>query len=266
MTTCPSPRCRGCSPSRATSPEPSGEARRGASGCGSRPQGGHVEGYDPGEPEIGDGRVLRALARLNERDREALTLVAWDGLTPAQAAAVLGEPSVRFRQRLHRAGRRLRAQLGAELQARAVRTTLSRPPPKRSPRMNTRLDTDRELLDLVGRADPMLDPRVQAEAGVDAESALRLLAPELDRLPAPRRARRRRRTALRIAVLTGAVAAAAFVVANVASTGNGSAVSPAQAKTMIRRARAALVLPPGAILEEDAVTTVTAAGGADEHF
>ncbi len=77
-------------------------------------QSGHVEGYDTGEPEIGDGRVLGALARLNERDREALTLVAWDGLTPAQAAAVLGEPSVRFRQRVHRAGRRLRAQL-AEL-------------------------------------------------------------------------------------------------------------------------------------------------------
>ena len=62
-----------------------------------------------------DGRVLRALARLKERDREALTLVAWDGLTPAQAAAVLGEPPVRFRQRLHRAGRRLRDQLAAEL-------------------------------------------------------------------------------------------------------------------------------------------------------
>ena len=125
--------------------------------------------------------------------------------------------------------------------------------------MNTRLDTDRELLDLVARADPMLDPRVQAEAGVDTESALRLLAPELGRPPAPRR---RGRTALRVAVLAGAVAAAAFVVANVASTGNGSAVSPAQAKTMIRRARAALVLPPGAILEEDSVTNVTARDGA----
>jgi RNA polymerase sigma factor (sigma-70 family) len=77
-------------------------------------QSSHVEGYHPDEPEIGDGRVLGELARLNERDREALTLVAWDGLTPAQAAAVLGEPSVRFRQRLHRAGRRLRAQLAAE--------------------------------------------------------------------------------------------------------------------------------------------------------
>lgn len=78
-------------------------------------QSGHVEGYDLGEPEIADGRVLGALARLKERDRETLTLVAWDGLTPAQAAAVLGEPSVRFRQRLHRAGRRLRVQLDDEL-------------------------------------------------------------------------------------------------------------------------------------------------------
>lgn len=77
-------------------------------------QSGHVEGYDP-EPDIADGRVLGALARLKERDREALTLVAWDGLTPAQAAVVLGEPSDRFRQRLHRAGNRLRVQLDDEL-------------------------------------------------------------------------------------------------------------------------------------------------------
>jgi RNA polymerase sigma-70 factor (ECF subfamily) len=80
-------------------------------------QSGHVEGCDPGEPESAGGRVLGALAVLKERDREALTLVAWDGLTPAQAAAVLGEPSARFRQRLHRAGRRLRAELAAEFAA-----------------------------------------------------------------------------------------------------------------------------------------------------
>jgi RNA polymerase sigma-70 factor, ECF subfamily len=78
-------------------------------------QSRHVEGYDASEPEIVDGRVLRALACLKERDREALTLVAWDGLTPAQAAAVLGEPPARFRQRLHRAGRRLRFELDVEL-------------------------------------------------------------------------------------------------------------------------------------------------------
>jgi RNA polymerase sigma-70 factor (ECF subfamily) len=78
-------------------------------------QSRHVEDGDPSEPETADGRLLDALAVLKERDREALTLVAWDGLTPAQAAAVLGEPSARFRQRLHRAGRRLGAELAAEL-------------------------------------------------------------------------------------------------------------------------------------------------------
>lgn len=78
-------------------------------------QTGHAEDYDPDEPDLGDEPALVALARLKERDREALTLVAWDGLTPAQAAAVLGEPADRFRQRLHRAGRRLRLQLDDEL-------------------------------------------------------------------------------------------------------------------------------------------------------
>jgi RNA polymerase sigma-70 factor (ECF subfamily) len=83
-------------------------------------QSWHVEGCDPGEPESADGRVLAALAVPKQRDREALTLVAWDGLTPGQAAAVLGEPPARFRQRLHRAGRRLRAEL-ADLRAAEVR-------------------------------------------------------------------------------------------------------------------------------------------------
>lgn len=76
-----------------------------------RAQSRHAERCDPGEDESDDGRVLAALALLRERDREALTLVAWDGLTPAQAAAVVGEPSERFRQRLHRARLRLRAEL-----------------------------------------------------------------------------------------------------------------------------------------------------------
>jgi hypothetical protein len=128
--------------------------------------------------------------------------------------------------------------------------------------MNTRLDTDPELLDLVRRADPMRDPWVQATAGLDTESALRRLAPELDRLLAPRRARRRRRSALRVAVLAGVVAAAVFAVANVASTGNRSAVSSAQAQTILRHVRAALVFPPHAIYEEDDVGSVTARDGA----
>jgi RNA polymerase sigma-70 factor (ECF subfamily) len=77
-------------------------------------QSAYVASHDSTEPEIGDGPVVGALALLSERDREALTLVAWDGLSSAQAAAVLGEPAARFRQRLHRAGRRLRVQLAAE--------------------------------------------------------------------------------------------------------------------------------------------------------
>lgn len=126
--------------------------------------------------------------------------------------------------------------------------------------MNARLDTDPDLLDLVRRADPMRDPRVQANAGLDTESALRRLAPELDR-PAPRRAPRRRRTALRTAVLAVVVAATVFVVGNVASTGNGSAVSPAQAQ-ILRHVRDALAWPPHAIYEQDDVTTNTRRDGA----
>lgn len=104
----------------------------------SRPIEGHDPGEpelgdDPGEPELGDGRVIDALARLSERDREALTLVAWDELTPAQAAAVLGEPSVRFRQRLHRAGRRLRSQLAAEPDPRSARHPLTTTPQPEPP-------------------------------------------------------------------------------------------------------------------------------------
>jgi hypothetical protein len=126
--------------------------------------------------------------------------------------------------------------------------------------MNARPDIDPELLDLVRRADPMRDRRVQANPGLDAESALRRLAAELDR-PAPRRAPRRRRTALRTAVLAGAVAATVFVVANVASTGNGSAVPPAQAQ-ILTHIRDALAWPPHAVYEEDSVTTNTRRDGA----
>jgi RNA polymerase sigma-70 factor (ECF subfamily) len=61
----------------------------------------------PDEP----GRVAAALASLPENDREAITLIAWEGLRPAQAAAVLGQSPAAFRVRLHRAKRRLRREL-----------------------------------------------------------------------------------------------------------------------------------------------------------
>jgi RNA polymerase sigma-70 factor, ECF subfamily len=60
------------------------------------------------EPAAG---VAAALGRLPANDREAITLIAWDGLRPAQAAAVLGQSPAAFRVRLHRAKRRLRREL-----------------------------------------------------------------------------------------------------------------------------------------------------------
>lgn len=57
--------------------------------------------------------VRRALSRLPSSDRELVLLVAWDELTPAQAAAVLGITPGAARTRLHRA----RSRLNAELQA-----------------------------------------------------------------------------------------------------------------------------------------------------
>jgi RNA polymerase sigma factor (sigma-70 family) len=50
------------------------------------------------EPQMRD-----ALLALTVREREALLLVAWEGLSPAQAASTLGCSSAAFRVRLHRA-------------------------------------------------------------------------------------------------------------------------------------------------------------------
>ena len=59
-------------------------------------------------PDIPDLHLRAALSRLSAKDREALTLVAWDGLSPQQASQVLGDSPAAFRVRLHRARRRLR--------------------------------------------------------------------------------------------------------------------------------------------------------------
>lgn len=67
-----------------------------------------------GVPGDSDRTLLRALARLRPADREALLLVAWEGLEPARAARVLGVRPATFGVRLHRARRRLAAALGAE--------------------------------------------------------------------------------------------------------------------------------------------------------
>lgn len=64
-------------------------------------------------PSETDLTVRRALARLSDEDREVLLLAAWDGLTPAEIASVIGARPVTVRSRLHRARRRLRAELEA---------------------------------------------------------------------------------------------------------------------------------------------------------
>jgi RNA polymerase sigma-70 factor (ECF subfamily) len=66
----------------------------------------------PGAVE--DDRVIAvrgALARLDEADRELLALSSWEGLSPGEIAVVLRLPAVTLRSRLHRARKRLRAEL-----------------------------------------------------------------------------------------------------------------------------------------------------------
>jgi RNA polymerase sigma-70 factor, ECF subfamily len=58
-----------------------------------------------------DGELLAVLARLPEAEREALLLVAWEGLDRRRAARVMGVSLPAFAARLHRARRRLAAEL-----------------------------------------------------------------------------------------------------------------------------------------------------------
>jgi RNA polymerase sigma-70 factor, ECF subfamily len=80
--------------------------RREALGLQLTGAGGEPEAIEAGGRL--DGRVSDALARLGLKDREALLLIAWDGLSPAEAALALGEAPGTFRVRLHRARGRLR--------------------------------------------------------------------------------------------------------------------------------------------------------------
>ncbi|WP_176728635.1 RNA polymerase sigma factor [Planobispora rosea] len=55
--------------------------------------------------------VLKAMARLTQDEREILILVAWQGLSPRDAARVLGCSVPTFRVKLHRTRKRLQAEL-----------------------------------------------------------------------------------------------------------------------------------------------------------
>ena len=61
-----------------------------------------------------DPAVAAALATLSERDREAVMLVAWDGLEHQLAASVMGCSTGAFTVRLHRARRKLERALAVE--------------------------------------------------------------------------------------------------------------------------------------------------------
>lgn len=66
-----------------------------------------LESDEPAERHEGDGKVIAALASLGQSDRELLTLIAWEGLTPTEAAIVIGCSANACRIRLHRARRKL---------------------------------------------------------------------------------------------------------------------------------------------------------------
>jgi len=78
----------------------------------------------PVEPADHSTGIVAALHALAEPDRELLMLVGWEELTPAQAARVLGVTPLAARSRLHRARRRLRAQLEGTGDAERVGTEL----------------------------------------------------------------------------------------------------------------------------------------------
>ena len=58
------------------------------------------------------GALADAIGSLSPVEREALLLVAWEGLDPTRAARVVGCSPQAFRARLYRARRRLAARLG----------------------------------------------------------------------------------------------------------------------------------------------------------
>jgi RNA polymerase sigma factor (sigma-70 family) len=74
---------------------------------------GEIAGEVAPAPEVFelDPTLATALRSLSRLDREALLLVAWEDLTPRQAARSLGINPAAFRVRLLRARRRLQAKL-----------------------------------------------------------------------------------------------------------------------------------------------------------
>lgn len=71
----------------------------------------------------GSGQLAEALLSLSEADREALTLIAWDGLSHREAARVLGVREATFAVRVSRARHRLARALAASPEPTTKTTT-----------------------------------------------------------------------------------------------------------------------------------------------
>jgi DNA-directed RNA polymerase specialized sigma24 family protein len=99
-----------------------GELRRGA-------LAGRLAGLRSGTPGPWEApstlspELAAALASLSERQREALLLTAWDGLDPDRAASAAGCSAATFRVRLHRARKRVAAQLDASTASPSITRT-----------------------------------------------------------------------------------------------------------------------------------------------
>ncbi|TKV59297.1 sigma-70 family RNA polymerase sigma factor [Nakamurella flava] len=72
-------------------------------------------------------RIRTALGKLSEADREVICLVAWEDLTPGQAAHVLGINATAARTRLSRARRRLKALLDQQSPVELSRLAIGSP-------------------------------------------------------------------------------------------------------------------------------------------
>ena len=73
--------------------------------------------WPPGDPMVEDPAVARALAALDDQDRELLRLLAWEGLTQIEVASVMEISVEAARSRIRRARARfadLLDQMGAE--------------------------------------------------------------------------------------------------------------------------------------------------------
>jgi RNA polymerase sigma-70 factor (ECF subfamily) len=73
----------------------------------------HEPARDPADIHAERSAIAAAFARLDEDQREVLRLIAWDGLSTEEAAAVLDCSPGAFRTRFHRARRELEKHLAA---------------------------------------------------------------------------------------------------------------------------------------------------------